>query len=125
MWCRWRCGNASCRAKSTASAAWSNGKSSPRLLLIEYLFYVEFAIRNADVRIDGEGFAIGRERPNVLLFKRHPLKFAATLNHQLVADPLRGPLRFPARDLVHGFLAVRRINQFAGHLALRAFLRGR
>jgi hypothetical protein len=37
-------------------------------LLVEYLFDIEFAIRNADVRIDGEGLAIVGERPDVLLF---------------------------------------------------------
>src|SRR5580693_1498838 len=103
--------------KSTAFAAWWSGKSSrpstAALLLFENLLYIEFAVWNADVRINRENSAIGGKPPEFLLPERRALNFAAAHDHQHAADPLRRALGLPARDFIDRFLAIRRIGQLA------------
>src|SRR5579859_3015478 len=112
--------------KSTASAAWWSGRSSrtAALLLIENLFDVEFAVRNADVRINRKHLAVGGEPPELFLLEGRALKFAAALDDQHAADPLRRALGLAPRDFIDRFLAIRRVRQFAGNVALRTLLRG-
>ena len=49
---------------------------------------------------------------------------AAGFDHQLVADPLRGTLGFPAFLLIGHRFAVRGVDELAGDFSLRALLDG-
>src|SRR5262245_62397409 len=89
------------------------------LLLFEHVGQVELLTLYGNLVIDGERLAIAREIVHLVELQLIALEFADALDHELAVLPHCLALGLALRQLVHGFLAVGGVFQFAGDVALR------